>query len=140
MITAFIYSEKFDVTTINCFEIVGHANYAEGGKDDIVCAAVSAITQTAYLGLDIFSRKNMLLMQQEPGFFAVKSHEKCLSAQEQAIYITAFYGLMEIAKQYPYNVAVVRRYSLNHGDRIERLVAGGATEKYFAPPKVCDKS
>jgi uncharacterized protein YsxB (DUF464 family) len=31
-------------------EAAGHANYAEHGKD-IVCAAVSAIMQTALLGL-----------------------------------------------------------------------------------------
>jgi uncharacterized protein YsxB (DUF464 family) len=37
-------------------EAVGHANYAEHGKD-IVCAAVSAIMQTALLGLQAIAEQ-----------------------------------------------------------------------------------
>lgn len=37
--------------SITSFSVEGHAGYAEHGKD-IVCAAVSAITQTAVLGLE----------------------------------------------------------------------------------------
>lgn len=36
---------------IKGIESKGHAGYAEDGQDDIVCSAVSSITQTAMLGL-----------------------------------------------------------------------------------------
>lgn len=42
-------SSKFD-NMINGFDVEGHSGYAESGYD-IVCAAVSAITQATILGL-----------------------------------------------------------------------------------------
>ncbi|AMA72768.1 ribosomal protein [Aneurinibacillus sp. XH2] len=49
-------------------EAVGHANYAEHGKD-IVCAAVSAIMQTALLGLQAIA-------EQYPEHVSLKVTEK----------------------------------------------------------------
>jgi len=43
---------------IRGFSISGHAEFAEAGQD-IVCAAVSAITQTAVLGLKEFGGTGM---------------------------------------------------------------------------------
>ena len=47
MTTITVYSTAGHVTG---FEAKGHSGYAAAGED-IVCAAVSALTQTAYLGL-----------------------------------------------------------------------------------------
>lgn len=47
------------------FEVSGHSGYSEAGKD-IVCAAVSAIVQTAILGLtDVLGVE--VVYQQKPG-------------------------------------------------------------------------
>ena len=48
MIRAVIYRDPLE--NIVGFEVSGHSGYSERGKD-IVCAAVSAIVQTAVIGL-----------------------------------------------------------------------------------------
>ncbi|MFA5757959.1 MAG: ribosomal-processing cysteine protease Prp, partial [Clostridia bacterium] len=40
-----------DENRILGIEVNGHANYADIGKEDIVCSAVSSVIQTAMLGL-----------------------------------------------------------------------------------------
>ena len=48
MVKVVVYRDNFD--NITGFRLSGHAGYASSGED-IVCAAVSAIVQTAVIGL-----------------------------------------------------------------------------------------
>lgn len=77
------------------FKVVGHAGYAEHGKD-IVCSAISAIAQTAYLGAEQYAETQV---RQAEGYFYVVMGNR--SREAEAIVDTAFLGFKEIAKQYP---------------------------------------
>lgn len=77
------------------FVVKGHANYAEHGKD-IVCSAISAITQTAILGLDYY---NGVTQKSKDGFLSVEIYKD--DHTTDAIMKTMLLGLEEIEKQYP---------------------------------------
>ena len=86
-------------------EIYGHAQYAEYGKD-IVCAGVSALAETAVLGLEKIAGIKPKLKKQE-GYFVLRlpknmSSEEALKAS--LILETIFLGLEDIAKSYPSNI------------------------------------
>ena len=128
MITAVMFSDDHDINTFNGFQIIGHADFSKLGEPDIVCAAVSAISQTAYLGikeftyggLDVIQEKGLFMVQSNPGsFYRDNPRDKAV------IYMTMFFGLMEIAKQYPGHLQVIREYRLKSGEPVERVVAGG---------------
>ena len=88
---------------ITGFAVKGHANTAPHGQD-IVCAGVAALTQTAALGLerhlgriiglDIGPGKLVLRLDGDP------------DAQTGAILETMILGLTEIAKQSPQSVRI----------------------------------
>lgn len=81
------------------FVISGHAEYSEAGSD-IVCAAVSALSQTALLGLLHYIPQNVIYhMEEENGFLTVRV-EKCCEVS-QVIFHTMVLGLEQIAQQYP---------------------------------------
>lgn len=81
--------------------VKGHAGYAEHGED-IVCAAVSALAQTALIGLEKVARHpfeskiadGYLVCRLMPG----GSPES--AAMAQAILQTTVLGLQDIAKDY----------------------------------------
>lgn len=81
--------------------VTGHAGYADEGKD-IVCAAVSAIAQTAVLGLRAFGVNPKV--KTKNGFLDVsvsvpEERESYLAAK--AIFETAILGLKDIHEGYP---------------------------------------
>lgn len=84
------------------FMVKGHAGMAEKGRD-IVCAAVSILTQTTVLGIvrylglqpEVKRRKGYLTCMFPEG-------DKMTEAEPvQAIFETMVLGLQEIAGQYP---------------------------------------
>ena len=84
------------------FEIKGHSGYAEEGKD-VVCAAVSAIGQTALLGLLKFCPEGVSY-ERDDGYLKVvvsdvKSEEIRLRAE--TVLLTMREGLKDIADGYP---------------------------------------
>lgn len=89
---------------IYSFDVFGHADAAPHGED-VVCAGVSALTQTAILGLtkhlvkkidlDISSGKLRLIMLDAP------------DEKTNAILETMFLGLKEISKIYPDSVRIL---------------------------------
>ena len=88
------------------FTAQGHAEAGESGND-IVCATVSAITQTAVLGLvkvagitPRLDRRNGYLSVQLDWVDATKTEVK-------TILDTAFTGLTDIAHQYPKNLTII---------------------------------
>ncbi|HOO22194.1 MAG TPA: ribosomal-processing cysteine protease Prp [Clostridia bacterium] len=88
---------------IECVEIKGHAGYAKYGKD-IVCSAVSAIAQTALMGLmEISAKKVDFVKDDETGylkFCAPKAESETERIKQQAILETMVLGLKDIQKGY----------------------------------------
>ncbi|HOB87843.1 MAG TPA: ribosomal-processing cysteine protease Prp [Bacillota bacterium] len=83
---------------ISGFQVEGHAGYAPAGED-IVCAAVSALTQAALLGLE------RLLGIRPAQFHCRRGNLKCLfqpapEREGQLILETMVQGLKETAESY----------------------------------------
>lgn len=88
--------------TITGFSISGHANTAPRGQD-IVCAGVSSLAQTAVLGVTKYLGREV--------DFAVASGKLELALQEtdsltSAILETMLLGLTEIERLYPRKVRI----------------------------------
>ncbi|OUN00529.1 MAG: hypothetical protein BAA04_04105 [Firmicutes bacterium ZCTH02-B6] len=91
---------------IRGFRAQGHAGYGEYGQD-IVCAAVSAITQTAVLGLLKHLELPVRLKQAD-------GHLECLLGDDersqgqaaQSVLATMVLGLQEVQRQYPERMRV----------------------------------
>ncbi len=86
-------------------EISGHAEYADYGKD-IVCAGVSALAETAVLGLEnVVGIKPVV--NKKPGCFTLKLPDD-MTAEEfkkaTIILETIFLGIQDIAESYPSNI------------------------------------
>lgn len=84
------------------FEIKGHSGYAEEGKD-VVCAAVSAVGQTALLGLLKFCPSEVRY-ETDDGYLKVVLSE--ISSEDkrlriETILLTMREGLKDIADGYP---------------------------------------
>ncbi|HHY78210.1 MAG TPA: ribosomal-processing cysteine protease Prp [Clostridiales bacterium] len=92
-------------------KVTGHADYSEYG-DDIVCSAVSALTQTALLGLLNVAQVDMKYCIKK-GYLSfsipeIEDRDKKLKAW--AIMDTMIIGLKNLAKNYsPYIKIVVKR-------------------------------
>ena len=80
------------------FIVEGHADYAEEGSD-IVCAAVSALTQTALLGIIRYAGEEKVVYEQSEGFLA--AHTLSFVPEVPIVLETVVSGLNEIARQYP---------------------------------------
>ena len=77
--------------------VTGHADYAPKGQDDIVCAAVSAIAQTAAMGVARYDAKaNIQIATDEGVAIACRDRPKT-----RAVIDTAILGLDNIRRQYP---------------------------------------
>lgn len=87
--------------SIRGFAIKGHAEWADSGSD-IVCAAVSSLSQTALLGLEYYA-KDQVSYRHESGHLTVQL--KHPTAETDVILRTMVLGLHEIARQYSSYVA-----------------------------------
>lgn len=92
------------------FEVEGHAEYAPYGED-IVCAALSVLAQTAVLGLQYH-------LAEPPDFTIQDGFVRCFLAQElsrqdrdnaKILMETMRLGVETIQKSYPRNVKVFKR-------------------------------
>lgn len=84
------------------FEIKGHSGYAEEGKD-VVCAAVSAVSQTALLGLLKFFPEGVSY-ETDDGYLKVvlsDAPSEEIRLRTETILLTMREGLMDIADGYP---------------------------------------
>lgn len=91
------------------FHAQGHSGYAESGQD-IVCAAVSALTQTAQLGLEeVLKITPEILRDDDRGVYGLelpKGLEPDKLAKAQIIFRTLEAGLKSIEMSYPEFVRV----------------------------------
>ena len=88
---------------IRGFAAKGHANAGPGGQD-IVCAAVSVLTDSVFLGLDRHLRRQ-LEWRADNGDISVRLQDEPDELTE-AILATLVLGLSEIQKIYPDKVRI----------------------------------
>jgi uncharacterized protein YsxB (DUF464 family) len=106
MVTVVVEREGKDL--IAGFSVSGHAGFAEAGQD-IVCAAVSAIAQTAVMGLRRFGGKGISCVI-EPGRLSCRFSTPIMKF-DPAWYIveTMLLGLGDIAREHPGHVHLSTR-------------------------------
>lgn len=89
------------------FRIEGHAKYAPYGQD-IVCAAVSTISQAVVKGLMQVQKMNITYNSNEKaGYMEMLLKERVSDAQ--VLLQTMLVTLEDIEQQYPNNVKIHRR-------------------------------
>lgn len=103
---------------IRRFRAEGHSGYAEYGSD-IICSAVSALVQTAVLGLtqvaglevdvDVDQAKGLLDCRILPHSSRVGESEQLRAVKQSAILETMVIGLSQIASDYQEFVRIVDR-------------------------------
>ena len=87
----------------------GHAEYDEYGKD-IVCSAISSITQSLALGiLKVLKLKAKYVVDEESGYLELGlpeiNDDKVLD-KTQVLFETAYEALKDFQKGYPSNIKV----------------------------------
>lgn len=82
--------------------VSGHAGFADEGED-IVCAGVSALVETALIGLRKVARQKPLESERKKGHVWIRVEPGDPQAWEkaQAILQTTLLGLKDIQKDYP---------------------------------------
>lgn len=87
------------------YKVSGHAGFAEEGED-IICSAVSALTQAPLMGLERYLKlKPTYAVNQEEGILEVALNSAPNDLTE-AILMTMLLGVESIAKQCPKYVRI----------------------------------
>ena len=84
-------------------KISGHAGYAGAGKE-IVCAAVTTLTQTLIRSLEDLARDKI---QYEISSGRADIHYRNLSEEGKLLVDSFFIGICQIADEFPENVRIV---------------------------------
>ena len=89
------------------FTVLGHAGYAEYGED-IVCSAVSALTQAAAMGLGEYLNAvgEMKIQEGEMRLMLKKGLPESEALQARAILEAMRLGLMGIMEEYPGHIEI----------------------------------
>ncbi len=102
MVKVSIYRDKNG--NINAYDVSGHAGAGEDGYD-IVCSAVSALTQAPLIGLERYLKlKPHYTVDEESGIFTLKLDKT--DSNTQAILETMFLALQSVERQFPQFVKV----------------------------------
>ena len=91
---------------LSSFFASGHSGWAESG-DDVVCAAVSAVLQAAWLGLSEVAHVEVEAARENGKLSLIWARGARSDAAAQAIVATAALSVEHIAAQYPGHVRVV---------------------------------
>ena len=104
---AFFVSPEFGLIG---FEASGHSGYAEEGSD-IICAAVSALTEASLNGLtSVVKAPVMYDRDDENAFLTACLTPECTRdtlAKAQIILQTLLEAIQAVARQYPRNVRII---------------------------------
>jgi len=87
------------------FRSKGHTGYDEEGKD-IVCAGVSALLQTAVLGLEDYLKLEPKLEQEKGWLRCILERDYFLNREIDAILETLVLGLRQLEGKYPEHIKV----------------------------------
>jgi len=93
------------------FHVSGHAGHSVKGED-IVCAGISAVTQTAVLGLKSYLSVQRLSLSKKSGFLNCIIHDSkdAEVSEVQAILQSAYLGLKAMEESYAgYLTVEIRR-------------------------------
>ncbi|MBR4658299.1 MAG: ribosomal-processing cysteine protease Prp [Clostridia bacterium] len=92
------------------FEAKGHTGYADRGED-IVCAAVSALTQTAYLGLAEYVSPDTQVSQKDGALRVNLPKELAPDRRERAELIlgTMLLGLSSVQENYSDYLKIIKK-------------------------------
>lgn len=85
--------------------VQGHAEFAEPGKEDIVCAGVSTLVQTLIQSVEELTADKIQYSMQ-PGTVDIEFRN--LSEQAQLLVDSFFVGISLIAGEYPDNVKLTK--------------------------------
>ena len=88
---------------IDSYALVGHANFGPQGQD-IVCSAISALTQAAAMGIQSYLGKP-IEVEADSGRFSCGVSQP--DERTDAILETMVLALSEIQKQYPNKISVI---------------------------------
>ncbi len=92
------------------FRVSGHSGYAEAGAD-IVCAAISALTQATLNGLKNVLKAPVMFDQDDDGAFieAILTPEATENQIQQAqlLLVTLLEGLQAIQREAPRNLRII---------------------------------
>lgn len=107
-VTAKRRTTQFRYDTFLELHVAGHANAAGSGEFDLVCAAVSAIAQTAVVGIEEHLQLEPDVQISDGYLSCVLSDRWDASSLQRAsdMLAAAWYGLQAIAKQYPQHVSI----------------------------------
>lgn len=103
----YIYINRDRYGHIENFKVLGHSDYAEEGED-IVCAAVSAIVQTAVMGIGNVAKIDSKYSQ-EKGYASLSLPHNLSSEQIRDAHMileTMYIGLKSIELQYSSFIAI----------------------------------
>ena len=88
----------------------GHSGYAEAGAD-IVCAGISALTQSTLNGLKNVLRAPVMFEQDDDGAFIearlTPEASEAQIRQAQILLVTLQQGLQAIQREYPRNLRII---------------------------------
>lgn len=87
----------------NVLSVTGHADYAEKGKD-IVCAAVTALSQTLIKSIEDLT-DDKIKYEIEQGSMIVEYED--LSEQGKLLIDSFFIGICQISEEFPENVKII---------------------------------
>ena len=94
------------------YSAAGHSGYAESGAD-IVCAAISALTQSTLNGLKNVLKAPVMFDQDDDGaFIEVNLTPEATEEQvrqAQLLLVTLLEGLQAIQREYPRNLRIIFR-------------------------------
>ena len=108
MITVTMLRSKRGIEGFTC---AGHADYDKAGRD-IVCSAVSALTQTCVLGLtDVIGIKAGVSVDENDGITCILDRDapEELKKQAELLFRTLEKGLCSIKEAYPKNLKIIDR-------------------------------
>ena len=92
------------------YSAIGHAGYAEAGAD-IVCAAISALTQSTLNGLKNVLKAPVMFDQDDDGAFIEASLTPEATEdqirQAQLLLVTLLEGLQAIQREFPRNLRII---------------------------------
>ena len=101
-----IHVRKDSRQRLSSFYATGHAGWAENG-DDIVCAAVSAVLQAAWLGLAEVRQIDVIGSRSSGRLDVSWPASACDDLGAQAIVATAVLSVERMAMQFPDHVRVI---------------------------------
>ena len=92
------------------FKAKGHSGYAERGED-IVCAAISALTQTAYLGITELVKAEVEFSVSDGGLRLMLPSSLGEEKREQAELVlgTMLLGLRSVEEKYSDYLKIIKR-------------------------------